>query len=114
MILIYGNQQSWQTMDAGSFDALVAAHNALHEELKASGEFVDANELPVDDAKIVRTNGGVPEVTDGPFVEIKEIVAGYYIVECDGIDRATEIAGRLAEAEFGLVEVRRMSSEPSH
>jgi hypothetical protein len=114
MILIYGNVESWKSMDADSFRALMAAHSALQEELKASGEFVDTNELPVENAKIVRTKGGVSDVTDGPFVEIKEIVAGYYIVECAGIDRATEIAGKLAEAEFGLVEVRQMTSEPSH
>ncbi len=114
MILIYGNVESWKAMDAESFAALMAAHGALQQELKASGEFVDTNELPVQNAKVVRKKGGVPEVTDGPFVEIKEIVAGYYVVECDSMDRATEIAGKLAEAEFGLVEVRQMTSQPDH
>jgi hypothetical protein len=114
MILIYGNLESWKAMDADSFRALMAAHSSLQQELKASGEFVDTNELPLDNAKIVRTKGGVSEVTDGPFVEIKEIVAGYYIVECESVDRAAQIAGKLAEAEFGLVEVRQMTSQPSH
>ena len=114
MILIYGNLESWNAMDAESFGVLMAAHRALLAELQESGEFVDTNELPLDNAKIVRTKGGVPEVTDGPFVEIKEIVAGYYIVECEGVDRATEIASKLAEAEYGLVEVRQMTSQPQH
>lgn len=114
MILIYGNIEGWKSMDAESFGALMAAHGALQQELKASGEFVETNELPIENAKIVRTKGGVSEVTDGPFIEIKEIVAGYYIVECSGIERATEIAGKLGEAEFGLVEVRQMTSQPSH
>ena len=114
MILIYGNMESWMAMKPDSFNAIMAAHSALLDELKASGEFVDTNELPLDNAKIVRTKGGVAEVTDGPFVEIKEIVAGYYIVECGSMDRATQIASKLAEAEFGLVEVRQMTAEPSH
>ena len=114
MILIYGNVESWKAMDAESFAALMAAHRALQQELRASGEFVGTNELPVQNAKIVRKKGGLTEVTDGPFVEIKEIVAGYYIVECDGMDRATQIAGQLAEAEFGLVEVRQLTSQPEH
>jgi hypothetical protein len=114
MILIYGNVESWKAMDADSFGALMAAHGALQQELRASGEFVDTNELPVKNSKIVRRKGGVSEVTDGPFVEIKEIVAGYYIIECEGMERATEIAGKLAEAEFGLVEVRQMTSQPDH
>ncbi len=114
MILIYGNVEGWEKMDGDSFGALMAIHGALQAELKDSGEFVDTNELPVDNAKVVRTKGGVSEVTDGPFVEIKEIVAGYYIVECASMDRAAEIAGKLGEAEFGLVEVRQMTSQPSH
>ncbi len=114
MILIYGNLEGWKAMNADSFATLMAAHSALQEELKASGEFVDTNELPAQSAKVVRKKGGVTEVTDGPFVEIKEIVAGYYIVECEHIERATEIAGQLAEAEFGLVEVRPMNSQPNH
>ncbi|WP_235916226.1 YciI family protein [Antrihabitans cavernicola] len=114
MILIYGNRESWSAMDADSFRKLMSAHEALRAELEASGEFVDTNELPIDGAKIVRNKGGVAEVTDGPFVEVKEIVAGYYIVECPSMDRATEIAGKLSEAEFGLVEVRRMTSQPDH
>jgi hypothetical protein len=114
MILIYGNFASWNAMDADSFRTLMVAHSALQEELRASGEFVDTNELPLDNAKVVRTTGGASQVTDGPFVEVKEILAGYYIVECEGIDRATQIAGKLAEAEFGLVEVRQMTSSPHH
>ena len=114
MILIYGNVEGWKAMNADSFTALMAAHAALQQELKDSGEFVDTHELPARNSKVVRTKGGVAEVTDGPFVEIKEIVAGYYIVDCEGMDRATEIAGKLAEAEFGLVEVRQLTSQPQH
>lgn len=114
MILIYGNVESWQKMNAESFAALMATHDALKHELKASGEFVEANELPAENAKIVRMKGGLSEVTDGPFAEIKEIVAGYYVVECESVDRATEIAAKLGEAEFGLVEVRQMTSQPRH
>lgn len=114
MILIYGNVAAWNAMRADSFGTLMAAHHALVEELKALGEFVETNELPIEDSRTVRMRGGQSEVTDGPFVEIKEIVAGYYIVECDSVDRATAIAARLAEAEFGLVEVRRLTAQPSH
>jgi hypothetical protein len=44
--------------------------------------------------------------SDGPFAEAKELLAGFYLVECEDIDRAIEIAGRIPEAELGLVEVR--------
>ncbi|MDN5766259.1 MAG: YciI family protein [Humibacillus sp.] len=114
MILIYGNAASWEALDADASAAIVAAHEVLQEELEASGEFVDASELPPENAKIVRMKGSMAEVTDGPFVELKEIVAGYYVVTCSSLERATEIAARLAAAEFGLVELRQMVREPGH
>lgn len=114
MILIYGNHESWNAMDADAFKALMNAHETLQTELKASGEFVESNELGLEGSKIVRRANGVVAVTDGPFVEIHEIVAGYYVVDCVSIDRAVEIAGTLAEAEYGLVEVRQMNPDPEH
>jgi len=48
--------------------------------------------------------------TDGPFAEVKEYLAGIYVVDCDSIERAVEIAGRVPEAEHGLVEVRPVLS----
>ena len=48
-------------------------------------------------ARRIRLQGGVPVVTDGPYAETQEVLAGYWIVECESFDRATEIAGRLAD-----------------
>ena len=76
---------------------------AMHEfmvswnkELVDSGEFVDARGLsaPVH-ARRIQLQNGVPVVTDGPYPETQEVLAGYTIVECDSFDRATEIAARL-------------------
>ena len=114
MLLIYGNHEGWGSMTQESFAALMAAHTSLQDELRASGEFIDTNELPIENSKIVRKQAGVPIVTDGPFVEVKEILAGYYLVDCESVERAAEIAMRLAEAEFGLVEVRQVSAQPDH
>jgi hypothetical protein len=114
MILIYGNYDSWNAMTEESLAAIMAVHDGLAAELTASGELIETNELPVQGSRIVRTRGGVQAVTDGPFIELKEIVAGYYLVECASMERATEIAGRIAETEFSLVEVRATTREPSH
>ena len=53
-------------------------------------------------------SGGKPKVTDGPFSEAKEVLAGFYLVDCASIERATEIAALLPEAALDLVEVRRV------
>jgi hypothetical protein len=47
-------------------------------------------------ARRIQLQEGVPVVTDGPYAETQEVLAGYWIVECESFDRATEIAGRLA------------------
>jgi hypothetical protein len=72
-------------------------YRALHQELVESGEIV-ASEILVgpDLAKIVTSDGTTPVVTDGPFQEFKEWLAGYQIVEVESEERAIEIAGRLS------------------
>ena len=72
-------------------------YRALNRELEASGELLDTVILtPPDLAKIVTSNGTAPVVTDGPFQEFKEWVAGYQIVDVDSEERALEIAARLS------------------
>ena len=56
----------------------------------------------------VRVDGGKPIVTDGPFTETKEIVGGYFLIECESRDEAVEIAKRCPLAQWGgIVEVRQ-------
>jgi len=78
-------------------DAHLDYYRALHQELVENGEIV-ASEILVgpDLAKIVRSDGTTPIVTDGPFQEFKEWLAGYQIVDVDSEERAIEIAGRLS------------------
>jgi hypothetical protein len=72
-------------------------YRALHEELVASGELVQSEVLTGPDlAKIVTSDGSAPVVTDGPFQEFKEWLAGYQIVDVESEARALEIAGRLS------------------
>ncbi|MFG1946243.1 YciI family protein [Nonomuraea sp. NPDC048826] len=109
MIMLYGSQRdydvltgkpvegraAWTPEEAGAMHAFMEKwNNALVE----SGEFVDAQGLdaPVHTRR-VRLENGVPVVTDGPYAETQEVLAGYTIVECDSFDRATELAARLAD-----------------
>jgi len=93
----------------------------LNRKLVASGEFVDAQGLAgPEQAKIVRARkGGSPAITDGPFPESKEFLAGFWIVDVESERRAIEIAG-LASAAPGVggapmsipIEVRQVLSAP--
>jgi hypothetical protein len=110
VILIYGNpasRQLWETLPAERRAEGLAVYAALHEDLVGSGELIVSEALA--DASLTKrvTAGDAgPLVTDGPFAEVKELLAGFFLVECESIERAVEIAARVPEARFGLVEVR--------
>ena len=106
MILGYGSQQDYDGMAGKAtgkpawtpeeVGAMVAFMEGLNKDLAESGELVETRGLaaPVHTRRL-HSNNGTPLVTDGPYAETQEVLAGYWIVECDGIDRATEIARRL-------------------
>jgi hypothetical protein len=77
--------------------AHIAFQQALNAELLASGEFVDAQGL-ADQAKTVTSTGRAPVITDGPFPESKELLAGYRLIDVESLDRALEIAARASAA----------------
>jgi len=110
LILIYGNPESRAIWD-GFSDAQKAEgfayYAALEEELAASGELI-VSEALADASQTMRVtvDEGRTVTTDGPFAEAKELLAGFFLLECESIDRAVECAARMPEAELGLVEVR--------
>ena len=108
MILTFASQQDYRAMTGQGTDqavwtqedwaALGAFMSALNKELLDSGELVETRALsaPVHSRR-VRLQAGVPVVTDGPYAESEEVLAGYWVVDCTGFDRATEIAARLTD-----------------
>lgn len=106
LILIHGNQQ-WRDAFAAMSDEQrrggLDAYTVLTRSLEDAGELVAAAPL-ADPSQALRPGGG--PAPDGPFAEAKEYVAGFYLVDCDGPERALEIAAQLPEASAGLVEVR--------
>jgi hypothetical protein len=106
MILSYASQQDYDEMAGKPGDAPVWSGEdfaamgefmaKFNQELEASGELVETRALaaPVHTRRI----GGAPAlVTDGPYAETQEVLAGYWIIDVDSFDRATEIAARLGE-----------------
>ncbi len=81
--------------------------DVFNKKLQDQGSWVFAGGLhPASTATVVRVDDGEVVTTDGPFAEAKEQLAGFYLVECASIERATEIARQIPEAEAGVVEVR--------
>lgn len=110
LVLIYTNTDArklWEQLPDAEKSAGLQAYVALNEELAASGEMIVSESLADPSlAKHVTVRDGEAMMTDGPFAEVKEQLAGFYLVECDSIERASEIAARIPEAEAGVIEVR--------
>ncbi|MBB5802408.1 hypothetical protein F4560_002176 [Saccharothrix ecbatanensis] len=114
LVLIYSNPESraiWDRMAQEDRATGLEAYAALNEELAASGELV-VTEALADPALTTRVTvrEGQALTTDGPFAEAKELLAGFYLVDCETRERAVEIAARVPEAQLGLVEVRPVLS----
>jgi hypothetical protein len=107
LCLIYLNEQQMDAMPAEEMNALNAKHLDLNDTLRASGHFVDAEALaPARASACVRVRSGKVVVTDGPFTEAKELVAGFYLLEARDLGEAIALAARIPSAPLGTVEVR--------
>jgi hypothetical protein len=104
LIMIHSNPTSraaWERFSDAEKAAGLTVYASLVEELAGSGELV------VTEALADPSHGRRPfPGGDGPYAEVKEHLAGIFLVDCAGMDRALEIAGRIPESRYGLVEVR--------
>jgi hypothetical protein len=110
MLLIYSNEKSMQARSSEEQQKIMAGHRAVMEETGRRGILKVAEPLePTSKATTVRTDNSRVIVTDGPFAETKEQLAGYYILDCEDLDEALEWAAKIPTAcagGAGCVEVR--------
>jgi hypothetical protein len=111
IIMLYGAQRDYDlmagkggegsTVSPEDFAPMYEFMGTYHQGLAESGELVDAQGLaaPILTRRITLKDG-VPVVTDGPFSETEEVLAGYTVVECESFDRATEIAAGFADCPY--------------
>ncbi|MFL6184521.1 MAG: YciI family protein [Actinomycetes bacterium] len=110
LILIYSNPASREIWEGFSDDQRAEGYRyyaALTEELAAAGELI-VSEALADPSLTTRVTvrDGQTLTSDGPFAETKELLGGFFLLECESHERAVEVAARVPEAELGLVEVR--------
>jgi hypothetical protein len=105
--MIHWDEQKLATLPPDELNTLNAAHLDFNDELRRSGHYVEAEALmPSREAACVRVKGGRAMITDGPFAEAKEVVAGFYLLEVRDRDEALQIAARIPSAGYATVEVR--------
>lgn len=112
MLLIYGNREVWESFGPDQMEEIITETDAHNASLFASGELVGAYGVAdQEQAQKVRVVDGGPVVTDGPYIEAKEYIASFSIVDCESIERAREIAAGMPAARFTEIEIRPILHE---
>ena len=107
LCMIYDDESKWEKMSKAETDTWMGEYNAFTESIKKSGNYIGGEALqPTATATTVRVRNGKIASTDGPFVETKEQLGGYYLVEAKDLNEAIAIAARIPSARLGGIEVR--------
>lgn len=107
MILIYTDEGIEARRSPAENEAHMGGYYAFTNEVRERGNFLNGDALqPTSTATTVRVNNGKTLATDGPFAETKEQLGGFYILDCQDLDEAIELAAKIPAAQEGCVEIR--------
>lgn len=106
MVIIYGNKDLWESFPPDVAMKAIAEVDAFNRRHREAGELLAAYGLGDETtARTVRMRDGVPAVTDGPYLEAKEFVSSFFLLDCESEARALEIAAEYPFASHNAVEV---------
>ena len=107
ILLVHHDEEVLEALDERELRALRAESVQLCNEINGDGQYVDAAPLhPSSTGTCVRLRDGQKLITDGPFVETREQLGGYFLINAEDLDEALKIAARVPGARIGTVEVR--------
>ena len=107
MLLIYASETDFSHMTGEDRAAIMQGHGTFAQEAMQQGILMGGAPLqPTSTARTVCVRKGKTLVTDGPFAETKEQLAGTYILECENMDEAIELATKIPDALYGSIEIR--------
>lgn len=107
MLLVHHDEEAFGKFSETKREQMLKDSVRLTHQLHANGQYLSASPLyEAATAPIVRVRDGKQFVTDGPFIETREQLAGYFLIEAKNLDEAILIAGRVPGARIGTVEVR--------
>ena len=114
LALIYGDETAWESFSEAERAEGYAAYTAFGEEARKAGVIVAGDELAsTSTATTVRVRDGRQLVTDGPYAEAKEVLGGFYVLECDSMEEALDWAAKIPAADYAAVEVRQIHEDPA-
>ena len=114
VLLIHRDEKGWGKLSESEQEKILGEYTQFFQEIKASGHYLSDNRLqPTSSARSVRLRNGKRLVTDGPFVETREQLGGYILIDAKDLDEAIGIAARVPTAKWGTVEVRPVMDVPA-
>ena len=107
MMLIYTDETAEARRTAEQTAAMMTEYGAFTNEVRQRGNFLNGDALqPTTTATTIRIQNGKSVTTDGPFAETKEQLGGFYILDCQDLDEAIELAAKIPAAKEGSIEIR--------
>ena len=107
LCLIYEDRFAGKTLPQAEIEKAMKEYWSFEDSIKQSGHYLGSNALEdTTTATTVRMRNGSLSATDGPFVETKEQLGGYYLIEAKDLNDAIRVASRIPSAKWGAVEVR--------
>jgi hypothetical protein len=109
LLIMHNNPAVWESLTEAERTAVMTGHGGFIKTIQESGELIVTQALAdPSNSAVVRVRDGVPVVTDGPYLEAKEFLGGYYLVDVASRERALELAAMIPDAAVdGLgIEVR--------
>lgn len=107
LLLVHHNEESFNKIPEAKRKDMLAESIQLCHQLESKGQYIHASPLqPEKTGTVVRVREGNAIVTDGPFMETKEQLAGYFLIDAENQEEAIKIAERVPGARIGTVEVR--------
>lgn len=107
LCLAWEEERIFDEMSAAEWQALRQETLDYVESMRAAGTLLDARPLKgAGTGATVRVRDGARSVTDGPFIETKELIGGFFLIEAESLEAAVEIAAKWPSARLGAIEVR--------
>ena len=107
ILLIYHDEGQWERSTDADHQKMYGEYGRLREELQAKGQFLSGSQLQSSrTATSIRLRDNKELVTDGPFAETHEQLAGFFLIEASNRNEAVAVAKRIPSARMGTIEVR--------
>lgn len=107
LLLLHEARQT-ADMSPEEIQAIIGRYKAWGQKLRDAGRMVGSNKLEDETGRVMRGNGARLRITDGPYAETKDVVAGYYLIQADSYEDAVEWSKDCPHLEVGSIEVRRI------